>query len=262
LGEGQKRNQLCACGSGKKYKYCCIEKKPRNTALSINCSEPTAVNSLRIGPNGEVKFLTDGKLVIPKTANLTTSYERENKPPKILFDIPVPVASLGTNEVNNLKRYDYIFAVDTNYHKFNTYVIAVAAIVLCKIDLSEILYAPVKYLLLKTSREKPENIIWAETIRLIKENPEYSNDFSYAIVVDSDYGNLQKYNSRQLSIIEDFYLPLNFTLIYASADSGSENIVNSLIKLCDKEATYILKDVMDSNIIDTLNEDLLMMRNP
>jgi hypothetical protein len=43
-----------------------------------------------------------------------------------------------------------------------------------------------------------------------------------------------------MPIIDDFYLPADFTLIYASADVGKEYVPNRLISLCDKEANSVL----------------------
>lgn len=34
------RNDPCPCGSGKKYKRCCIDKKPRVRSVMIGSSEP------------------------------------------------------------------------------------------------------------------------------------------------------------------------------------------------------------------------------
>ena len=63
-----------------------------------------------------------------------------------------------------------------------------------------------------------------------------------AIVVDSELGALQQYNKREKPLVQGFYLPPGFTLVYASADTGMEFIANQLIRICDKCASEVLKN--------------------
>jgi hypothetical protein len=41
----------------------------------------------------------------------------------------------------------------------------------------------------------------------------------------------------------DFLVPPNFTLMYGRGDGPTENLLNYLIKLCDKKSTEVLKDI-------------------
>jgi len=64
-------------------------------------------------------------------------------------------------------------------------------------------------------------------------------------VVDHNYGSIAKYNSGEMPIIDDFFMPTNVKLIYASADAGTnEFIPNKLIAVCDKEAKSCLENIM------------------
>lgn len=37
------RNERCPCGSGLKYKRCCLIKKPRNTSVIMDFGKPTKI---------------------------------------------------------------------------------------------------------------------------------------------------------------------------------------------------------------------------
>ena len=49
---------------------------------------------------------------------------------------------------------------------------------------------------------------------MIMANPEYDETNKIGMVVDSDLGNIPDFNSREKPIINDFYLPFGFELIY------------------------------------------------
>jgi hypothetical protein len=65
----------------------------------------------------------------------------------------------------------------------------------------------------------------------------------FAFVTDHDLDNHQLYNGRKTPILGDFLVPPNFTLMYGRGDGPTENLLNYLIKLCDKKSTEVLKDI-------------------
>ena len=47
----------------------------------------------------------------------------------------------------------------------------------------------------------------------------------------------------QTTVEEKFYLPSNFTLMYGRSDGSTENLLNYLVKECDKKATEMLNEI-------------------
>lgn len=69
------------------------------------------------------------------------------------------------------------------------------------------------------------------------------HDKQIGIVVDSELGHIKEFNSRERYIIDSFYLPQNFKLIYASADKN-DTVLNWAIKQCDIAAGEILNYII------------------
>lgn len=54
MGDGANRNKPCDCGSGKKFKKCCEERKPVSPIAMAEWGEPTLINGLRVSPRGHL----------------------------------------------------------------------------------------------------------------------------------------------------------------------------------------------------------------
>jgi hypothetical protein len=247
MAKGNMRNKLCACGSGKKFKYCCMNKKPRTTSITMDMGKPVVVNGIRMLPDGTVELLNNGLPLTPESAYHDINYDRK-KNPKILNKISLDPKQLSVDPHLALKNFDLIYAIDTNTKLVNDDVISISCIVLSKLTYcknNEIIakYAPIHCLEFRNIKEHAENIAWMKSIQLIIANPSYSPKLKIGFVVDSDLGNLPAYNKRTAPIYDDFYLPQNIELIYASADVGKEFLVNKLIALCEKEAKILLEDI-------------------
>jgi hypothetical protein len=89
-------------------------------------------------------------------------------------------------------------------------------------------------------RSKPEQLGWLEVMNSLKDDPQYDSFSRIGLIVDSDLQNLTKYNDRTLAIFENSLLADRFTLIYASADAGSEYFANRFIQAADKVASQML----------------------
>lgn len=63
------------------------------------------------------------------------------------------------------------------------------------------------------------------------------------IVSDHDLDNHGLYNNRKLPISKDIYLPSNIAIMYGKGDSSKENLLNYLVRLCDKESTQVLQEM-------------------
>lgn len=172
---------------------------------------------------------------------LSTYYKRANGKDKVLNSFPS--GSLKDPNVTLLD-YDWLFAIDTNTKSQ----LSVTAIAQCFSHHSESSYSG---MICVTCNKwdsslfpKPEIQAWAVLVdEIIRQKPHQWRSKKTAIIVDSELGLLSEYNAQLRPLATNFYLPSNFTLIYASADSGSEFLSNQLIQLCDKHAAQILKSL-------------------
>ncbi len=74
------RNKRCDCGSGKKFKKCCMNKKPRTTQITVEFSEPTTINKVIVNAvTGELNAFFNGEQVISKAAKIDVGYEKPRK---------------------------------------------------------------------------------------------------------------------------------------------------------------------------------------
>lgn len=147
--------------------------------------------------------------------------------------------------------FSYVFAIDTNTYPQKCYDYY------CSVGF--VYYAEIKwindyernmsckpYMMIDwyhAEKTKIETITWTEVIKKLQES--IPADKKVGIVVDSELGNLEGYNNRTAPIYEDWYLPENYTLIYATADASDE-WCNKMIKQCDKAASIRLKEVVNS----------------
>ena len=240
------RNKPCPCGSGKKYKFCCLNKrKPRETMVVLDMGQPTKINGVGITHDNEIELFCDGVRVTPKSARLVTSYKRE-KGPKLLNRLDTNTQELLLDSHRVFEKYDLIYAIDTNTISIGEDIVSVTCIVLCKIERKKkgtlALFAPVHWLEFRNIQEKPENTVWRYMIeKMMTPHPAYNESWKIAMLVDSDLGDIPDYNAGKKPIIEDFYLPRNISLVYASADIGKEYLPNILISRCDKESKELIK---------------------
>jgi hypothetical protein len=215
------------------------QSKTRNSILKVDMGKPATVNKLRLSQNERIQFFENNQLIQPQRARLVKYYDRLKKP-KVLFDIPSEPFHLSLVESGNLKKYNFIYAIDTNSKVVNSTLLTVCCVAQCdRINK----YCDIKCLFaVKNDGSVTEKIAWVELIQSILKDKNYKSDFVIGIIVDSDYGNISKYNKRELPLINGYYLPPSFELIYASTDSGRENFVNQLISECDRQATQIINN--------------------
>lgn len=256
-------NQPCYCGSGKKTKKCHPnERKPRNITITYDFGEPKTVNNFEFNPlTGEVKFHKDEDNIDVKSVNLEVSYERPRKR-KVLNQIPLTPPKYTLNPNIALNKFDLLLAIDTNTEVINQNKLSVTCLVkgFVKIDkfvekavLSLEVYDSINAVARWNVEEKEENIGWTDFIIATMKNPFYKENMKVGIITDSDFGNIEDFNKRNLPIYDDFYLPLNMEIIHATRDGGDEYFANKLIRLADKEAKKWIneaKQLLDLGTID------------
>lgn len=246
------RNSLCDCGSGKKYKRCCLgQPTPASSqVITFKFSEPASIRSVSMGPDGQLALNgEDGVPVEPEYYAVTTSRSRTSGSPKpkvLGFSVGVgEMAQMDPSRI--LEGYDHVFFVDTNSvgggpgNKRLAVTMIVLATVTKNADTVGVQYAPIVATEWREVTCDPERLGWQRAIRGIMANPEYSDRKKILMVVDSSLGSLAVINDGKEPIIDDFFLPKGFRLSYASADTGQQHLPNKIMRYCDQEAARLIK---------------------
>lgn len=224
-----------------------VKKYPR--AIDIEVKKPITVierNGLYVKCNQAGIFLCDkfGHRYSEADIVATTTYQGENKHRIINKVTGLPE---GTRDVTDiLKTLDVVYACDTNTRSFNeadSFKCSVGVVYKAVNEMVDKNGGTLQCMPYKVIRWRwnaaieIENYSWIEAIKEIQKEDEGKR---IGLVIDSNLGHIDEYNSRILALADKFFLPENFTLIYASADR-SDGWMNKLIKQCDKMASEQLK---------------------
>jgi hypothetical protein len=196
-------------------------------------------NKVILAHNGEV---------VPSD-KLVRGYFGENKT-RILSEIPCEINDHSLSEIKKLQKYDRIVAIDTNSSfcekiKIN---LGIAYHIVGQIHETAIEWELTwinQYFVLVGESEKIENRNWRQLIEFILRHRNYYPQQRIGLVVDSDLGNLKDYNKRTKPLCDNFYLPDNFELIFAS-DKAADSILNSAIKICHNTSIKVLPDLVEA----------------
>ena len=242
------RNDPCPCGSGRKYKKCCLAtpSKQRTTSVTMNMGEPTIAKGYSMSSSGGVVlFGEDGKPLQHDSATVERSYDRP-KGPKILSKVFLDeraelVADIDTATL----QFDTIFAVDSNSKRINGRDVWVAAITLCRWQqrhsrpVAE--FAPTQAMEFRDVDCSPDLLALKRILLEIQKTPGIAAG-RIGIVLDSHLGDLPKIEGRMIPLLDQYFLPTWAGLIYAS-DSASDCLPNKLLRASDKAATSLLRKI-------------------
>lgn len=124
------RNDPCRCGSGRKYKHCCRDRKPLTLTVDASTNgDPDGVvlnlatREFSFHKNGNAMPLTGCKLII--------SYERDNpsKGEKVISRLSSVGPTVSYDPAKLLGGFTYLFAVDTNTRRAGDRTICAASVV-------------------------------------------------------------------------------------------------------------------------------------
>jgi len=240
-------NNKCTCGSRKKYKNCCGRKKPRTYSFSLNPSILNTHDGIALEKStGRILGIKNNEIVpLPGECTVNIHYKRESGKPKHLQNFTFNSKDIQLEPNLVLTKYKHYFFIDTNKKIIDDDEVFLASVVHAYINFSnknEYLfnYSLLTYLEYHNIKGKFENFSWCELIKAIHSSNDYKDEI--AIIVDSDFDQLVNYNNRSQPIYADFYLPDNFTLIYATAEKNTKNdsLLNRMMFECDKSATRML----------------------
>jgi len=111
--------------------------------------------------------------------------------------------------------------------------------------------------------ERPEAFAWCEIIERMRRNPRRLLHWNICLIVDSDLELLEKINSRDEPVWRDYYLPPNFSLVYASADVGvSTDPLNKMMSYCDKDATRLFELAVRADPNEEVLRELSVVGGP
>jgi len=248
------RNDPCPCGSGKKYKKCCLDRKPREHVVMVGSSEP--LHGVHYDKEKmEFTGLTlDDRLIKPVVTYSQTHYKTDSAKEKVITRIQDKVVPNEAEVVRHLSSsLDLIIAIDTNTKPVGSERVSVTGNVHC---ILQELPEPGRYCadfpwhgasLFRNCPHPvdPEKYGWMAEIRRINHEPQNKLK-RFAIVTDHDLDSHTSYNDKKLPILGEFYLPDNFVLMYGRGDGPNQSLLNYVIKQCDKESTEILNMIEQS----------------
>jgi hypothetical protein len=172
--------------------------------------------------------------------------ERENnKSPKKLHTSTSPNEKAWFSTNHQLLAYDHLIAIDTNTNQVNGSTVSITAayhIFPEKLEQghAQCRAAVIMLLELWNVVEKPENMGWYQVLNAINEHTiEFAGKIG--LIVDSDLGNHQAFNTREKPILGDYYLPENVNIIYGSDKGGAEHLSTKMIKYCHDLASDLYK---------------------
>lgn len=240
------RNDKCPCGSGKKFKKCCADKKPRGNTLSLDFPASGIPMGLRYDGTEFQLLYHDGSASKPTEAYLESHYDRGRKP-KVLHRIQLhPSLANGRVSINDqLAQYQSLVAVDANTVELPEGQLSVCAVVLAlykERSASEIHIEVRKSCLIEVrdlQASVAERYGLFHILQMLESDPKFQQG-KMGVIIDHNLSHLNAFNSRKKEIVDDYYLPSNAELIYATADSGVENLPNKLIRDCDTLATQFV----------------------
>jgi len=209
---------------------------PRSFRIDIDPSNYKIFDGLAIDFNNQrVLGLKNGS-TFPLVGKTSLQYHRKRKKggEKVLHRSSGVGNRAWFNTNRQLLDYQHLISVDTNTNYINGSSVSITAafhvIPHYHDAVSAMCYSNVLALIeMWNVIGKPENIGWWQILQAIDNSPERFLG-KIGLVVDSDLGRHEEYNTRHEPIIEDYYLPDNVSLIYASDQGGGEHLSTKMIK--------------------------------
>lgn len=220
------------------------ERKPRKMQILIEADAGDSLEGIwdQEAQRLKIRVMRDSKPVSARGITETTFYEGTGRR-KFIHETMFGKSSDFTVDPNEtLRLYHQVWAVDTNSKPGFGGIMNVTGVSVVATDGSNVI-APVAVLFFGRTAGKAELYGWRRFIDVALSNPRYDAGHRYALIVDADYPSLADFNHRRRPIHGDFYLPDNFTLIYATGDKP-DSILNRALKMSDIVATKYRERVL------------------
>jgi hypothetical protein len=205
-----------------------------------------------IKPTGEFIFLDDqGAEIVPEYMERTIHYERP-KGPKVQSNQKIPGELCTISGLSELDQYDSIMVIDTNTVEIKENTVSVACFLNCRLipenDKFKVdAQGNLNFYEFHNVTGNPELLAIFKVATDIKASLNNSKKTRIVFVTDTELGLHNDINNQSAPLYEQHYLPEQFRLLYASADTGRE-ILNRLIRACDHQASLYIKYLQKGEI--------------
>ncbi len=223
------------------------KRKPRHTTLGASFGKGPYPDSVKvISETGEIQFYKDGKKIIPLASEMDYSYHRKTKE-KVVRKYPIDPNQIMLHADYSIYNLDTVYIADTNTERdlSVTCVIKGKPVIGSNGDNAGVRFRSKPYIVFKGMQSKPEQHAW----KLLLEREFSIEDGITGLIVDSDLDLIPEYNSRTMPITEDYFVPEQVQLIYASADVGKEHILNKIMSQADKAAKTMLNKIKSGEVV-------------
>lgn len=245
------------------------KKIKRILSIPIKLTEETGTTITLQIIDGKYTFIDSFGKKLPLTEGISTIYQGENKTKTVNT---VFADSFHLDSTHAVSEYERLIIVDTNTKKINNLNVLIGVMILCDIKVNNDSYqiTPTNILTdcfphdfsFQPNNPFPfqsENFIWSKFLSILRDKCENSFKSKTVMIVDSDLGNLSKYNEYNTKFYNGLIypcinpvlvLPDNITLFYAKSDKPNNSFINGYIAACDEISNKIF-----SSIIKRLNID-------
>lgn len=235
---GKKKKQL------KKDRFQYVKVEVSNNDINPQTGNVEVIIDMNFIKN-QIKVINNFTKLPIANKSLISGYKGENKD-RITSEIYTIPNDHSFNFRLKLEKYKHIVAIDTNSTTFYSKVLktnlsiglGMAFVLLENNEQHRIEPINIPFIT-NFNCEKPENENWIRVIETLKQNCQCTDERKIGIVVDSDLGNLSEYNNRLKPIFQDYYLPDEYELVFAS-DKVKDNILNVMISECHKLSQHLL----------------------
>jgi hypothetical protein len=226
------------------------------TSMSIGFRLPKNSNAAKasIRPDGTIVITdTQGKEIVPEYMEREVFYDRPSKP-KVQTRWRLEAGLASVSGIPELARYESLFAIDTSTRTIDGERVSVACFFSFRLmpDGEKFVVEPEANLNFYEFRGvnggNPEMLAILKVASDVAATaPVRAVDHRFAIVTDSELGAHDEISSRARPIYGNHWLPEQFTLIYASADTGHE-FLKRLVRFCDRQAGVYFKEMVKGAI--------------
>ena len=233
-----------------------MDNKELSIKFSLKNNMPHEKFNIRLHASGEIELLKpEGSKAEMDRVEIVSFYQGENRQRAYSEKLPQD-GNYNFRETGFLSGYDRIYVIDTNYNtnqKVDEEVMAISCFLSFKLTVENeniipsVLYKHPQFFEFrnpKNPNQNAEKIGWYMLVDKICQEGINPGE-KIAIITDKDYGQLSRYNLREIPIIGNYFLPEQFSLHYAR-DKKNTGFLNKMINLCHEEADKLRNHIIEN----------------